>query len=76
MVKAAVLYEVNKPLVVEDVDLDSPGPGEVKASLRPHHHSPPIPTASERQASRPAQLERSLRWPTQATKPPEIDTQR
>jgi S-(hydroxymethyl)glutathione dehydrogenase / alcohol dehydrogenase len=31
--RAAVLYEVNKPLVVEDVDLDSPGPGEVKVRL-------------------------------------------
>ncbi len=31
--KAAVLYEVNKPLVVEEVDLDSPGPGEVKVRL-------------------------------------------
>ena len=28
-VKAAVLYEVNKPLVVEEVDLEGPGPGEV-----------------------------------------------
>ncbi len=33
MVKAAVLYEVQKPLVVEDVDLDAPGPGEVKVRL-------------------------------------------
>ncbi len=31
--RAAVLYEVNKPLVVEDVDLDTPGPGEVKVRL-------------------------------------------
>jgi S-(hydroxymethyl)glutathione dehydrogenase / alcohol dehydrogenase len=31
--KAAVLYEVNKPLVVEDVDLDAPGAGEVKVRL-------------------------------------------
>ena len=33
MVKAAVMYEVQKPLVVEDVDLDAPGPGEVKVRL-------------------------------------------
>lgn len=33
MVKAAVLYEVNKPLVVEDVDLDAPGPGEIRVKL-------------------------------------------
>lgn len=31
--KAAVCYEVNKPLVVEEVDLDPPGPGEVKVRL-------------------------------------------
>jgi Zn-dependent alcohol dehydrogenase len=31
--RAAVLYEVNKPLVVEEVDLDTPGPGEVKVRL-------------------------------------------
>src|SRR5216683_7657634 len=31
--KAAVLYEVKQPLVVEEVDLDSPGPGEVKVRL-------------------------------------------
>jgi len=31
--KAAVLYEAKKPLVVEEVDLDSPGPGEVKVRL-------------------------------------------
>jgi S-(hydroxymethyl)glutathione dehydrogenase/alcohol dehydrogenase len=28
-VKAAVLYEVNKPLVIEDIDIDDPGPGQV-----------------------------------------------
>jgi S-(hydroxymethyl)glutathione dehydrogenase / alcohol dehydrogenase len=33
VVKAAVLYEVHKPLVIEDVDLDPPGPGEVKVRL-------------------------------------------
>ena len=27
--KAAVLYEVNKPLVIEDVSLPKPGPREV-----------------------------------------------
>jgi S-(hydroxymethyl)glutathione dehydrogenase/alcohol dehydrogenase len=32
-VKAAVCYEVNKPLVIEDVDLDPPGPDEVKVRL-------------------------------------------
>jgi S-(hydroxymethyl)glutathione dehydrogenase/alcohol dehydrogenase len=31
--KAAVLYEAKKPLVVEEVDLDPPGPGEVKVRL-------------------------------------------
>jgi len=31
--RAAVLYEVNTPLVVEEVDLDTPGPGEVKVHL-------------------------------------------
>ena len=31
--QAAVLYEVNAPLVVEEVDLDTPGPGEVKVRL-------------------------------------------
>jgi S-(hydroxymethyl)glutathione dehydrogenase/alcohol dehydrogenase len=31
--KAAVLYEARQPLVVEDVELDSPGPGEVKVRL-------------------------------------------
>jgi len=33
VVKAAVMYQVQKPLVVEDVDLDAPGPGEVKVRL-------------------------------------------
>jgi S-(hydroxymethyl)glutathione dehydrogenase/alcohol dehydrogenase len=33
MVKAAVLYEVKAPLVVEDVDLDAPGQSEVKVRL-------------------------------------------
>ena len=28
--KAAVLREVNKPLTIEDVDIDDPGPGEVR----------------------------------------------
>jgi S-(hydroxymethyl)glutathione dehydrogenase/alcohol dehydrogenase len=27
--KAAVLYQVNKPLVVEEIDIDDPGPGRV-----------------------------------------------
>jgi len=27
--KAAVLYEVNKPLVIEEIDIDEPGPGKV-----------------------------------------------
>ncbi len=27
--KAAVLYEVNKPLVIEEMDIDQPGPGRV-----------------------------------------------
>lgn len=31
--KAAVCYEFNKPLVVEDVDIDSPGKREVKVKL-------------------------------------------
>lgn len=31
--KAAVLYEVNKPLIVEEINLDPPGPGEVKVRL-------------------------------------------
>jgi len=31
--KAAVLYEVKKPLVVEEVDIDPPGPGEVKVRM-------------------------------------------
>jgi Zn-dependent alcohol dehydrogenase len=30
---AAVCYELGKPLVVEDIDLDPPGPGEVKVRL-------------------------------------------
>jgi S-(hydroxymethyl)glutathione dehydrogenase/alcohol dehydrogenase len=28
-VKAAVLYEINKPLVIEEIDIDEPGPGHV-----------------------------------------------
>jgi S-(hydroxymethyl)glutathione dehydrogenase / alcohol dehydrogenase len=31
--KAAVCYEFGKPLVIEDVDIDSPKPGEVKVRL-------------------------------------------
>src|SRR5205085_7579288 len=31
--RAAVLYEFNEPLVVEDVDLEDPKPGEVKVKL-------------------------------------------
>jgi S-(hydroxymethyl)glutathione dehydrogenase/alcohol dehydrogenase len=31
--KAAVLYEAKQPLVVEEVDVDSPGPGEVSVRL-------------------------------------------
>jgi S-(hydroxymethyl)glutathione dehydrogenase/alcohol dehydrogenase len=27
--KAAVLYELNKPLVIEEIDIDDPGPGQV-----------------------------------------------
>ena len=27
--KAAILYEVNKPLVIEDIEIDDPGPGQV-----------------------------------------------
>jgi S-(hydroxymethyl)glutathione dehydrogenase/alcohol dehydrogenase len=29
IVKAAVLYEINKPLVIEEIDIDEPGPGQV-----------------------------------------------
>jgi S-(hydroxymethyl)glutathione dehydrogenase/alcohol dehydrogenase len=32
-VKAAVCYELNKPLVVEEVDIDPPQPGEVKVKI-------------------------------------------
>jgi S-(hydroxymethyl)glutathione dehydrogenase/alcohol dehydrogenase len=32
-VKAAVCYELNKPLVVEEVDIDPPKPGEVKVKI-------------------------------------------
>jgi S-(hydroxymethyl)glutathione dehydrogenase/alcohol dehydrogenase len=32
-VKAAICYELNKPLVIEEVDLDPPGKGEVKIRL-------------------------------------------
>ena len=31
--KAAVCYEVNKPLVIEDVTMDPPGKGEVKIRI-------------------------------------------
>ena len=31
--KAAVCYEFGQPLVIDDVDLDSPEPGEVKVRL-------------------------------------------
>jgi S-(hydroxymethyl)glutathione dehydrogenase/alcohol dehydrogenase len=31
--KAAVLYEANTPLVIEDLDLDEPGPGEVMVKM-------------------------------------------
>jgi S-(hydroxymethyl)glutathione dehydrogenase/alcohol dehydrogenase len=31
--KAAVCYEIGKPLVVEDVDIDTPGEGEVKVKI-------------------------------------------
>jgi Zn-dependent alcohol dehydrogenase len=31
--KAAICYEINKPLVIEDVGLDSPGKGEVKIRM-------------------------------------------
>jgi S-(hydroxymethyl)glutathione dehydrogenase/alcohol dehydrogenase len=33
LMKAAVCYKINKPLVIEEVDLDPPGPGEVKVRL-------------------------------------------
>jgi Zn-dependent alcohol dehydrogenase len=32
-VKAAVCYELNQPLVVEEVDIDSPRPGELKVKI-------------------------------------------
>jgi Zn-dependent alcohol dehydrogenase len=32
-VKAAVCYEISKPLVVEEVDIDPPKPGEVKVKI-------------------------------------------
>jgi S-(hydroxymethyl)glutathione dehydrogenase/alcohol dehydrogenase len=32
--KAAVCYEYNKPLVLEDVDLDSPQKGEVRVKVK------------------------------------------
>ena len=32
-VKAAVLYEANTPLVIEEVDLDPPKAGEVKIKV-------------------------------------------
>ena len=31
--KAAVLWEINQPWSVEDVELDAPGPGEVRVKL-------------------------------------------
>ncbi len=31
--RAAICYEINRPLAIEEVDLDSPGPGEVKIRL-------------------------------------------
>ena len=31
--KAAVCYEFNKPLTIEEVDIDKPGPGEVKVRV-------------------------------------------
>ena len=31
--KAAVCYEVGKPLVVEEIDIDAPKPGEVKVKM-------------------------------------------
>ncbi|MCJ7604836.1 MAG: Zn-dependent alcohol dehydrogenase [Dehalococcoidales bacterium] len=31
--KAAVCYEYGKPLVIEDLDIDPPGPGEVKVKM-------------------------------------------
>jgi len=33
MVKAAVLYEVGSPLVIEDVELDDPQAGEVLVKI-------------------------------------------
>src|SRR3972149_925416 len=33
MVRAAVFYEIGKPLSVEEVDVDAPGPGEIKVRL-------------------------------------------
>ena len=54
--QGAVLYEYNQPLVIEDLELDPPGPGEVKLrvaacaichsdihSFRGEHGSPPLP---------------------------------
>jgi hypothetical protein len=31
IVKAAVLYQTNKPLIIEEIDIDELGPGWVKA---------------------------------------------
>jgi Zn-dependent alcohol dehydrogenase len=31
--KAAVCYEINKPLVIEEVDIDPPKAGEVKVKI-------------------------------------------
>ena len=33
MMKAAVCYEIRKPLVVEEVDIDTPRAGEVKVRV-------------------------------------------
>ena len=38
--KAAVLYEVNKPLVIEDISVPNPGPREVLIRTRTVTHSP------------------------------------
>ena len=38
--KAAVLYEVGQPLVVEEVDLDDPKAGEVLVKVGVSRHLP------------------------------------
>jgi Zn-dependent alcohol dehydrogenase len=38
--KAAVLWELNAPWSVEEIDLDPPGPGEVLVKLAASGHVP------------------------------------